>query len=204
MKKGLFLVVEGMDGSGKTTQANLLFDYLKNKGYDVILTFEPTDEKIGKLLTEFYLKKVDMPVADALLFGADREEHLKTIVLPALEQGKIIISDRYYHSTFAYQTTQGLDLGWLIEINKFFIKPDLTIIVDSSPEKCIERIEKDSKRKIEARVKFEKLEFLKKLRNNYLKLLSVLKDEKIIVVNGDRSKEEIHQEIIKEVSKLLA
>jgi dTMP kinase len=203
MKKGLFLVIEGMDGSGKSTQSQLLFDYLKNKKYDVILTFEPTDEKIGKMLTEFYLKKVDMPIVDAFLFSADREEHLKTVVIPALNQGKIVISDRYYHSTFSYQATQGLDLSWLIDMNKFFMKPDLTIIVDSSPERCIERIEIDKKRKIEDRVKFEKIEFLKKLRNNYLKLPGTLKDEKIIVINGDRSREEVHQDIIKEVSRLL-
>ena len=193
-----------MDGSGKSTQIELLLDYLKKRGHDVILTFEPTDKKIGKLLTEFYLKKVDMPIVDAFLFAADREEHLKTLVIPALNQEKIVISDRYYHSTLAYQSTQGLELNWLVEMNKSFIKPHLTIIVDSSPEACIERIEKDGKRKIKARVKFEKLEFLKKLRNNYLMLPSALKDEKIIVVNGDRSKEEVHQEIIKEVSKLLA
>jgi len=200
--KGLLLVIEGMDGLGKSTQAKLLFNYLKEKGKDVILTSEPTDGKIGKLLREFYLKKVDIPAVDAFLFCADREEHLKTVVLPALAEGKTVISDRYYHSTLAYQSTQGLELNWLIGMNKFFIKPDLTIILDSSPEKCIERIEQDNKRKIEGKFKFEKIEFLKKLRTVYLKLPDVLKDEKIVVVNGDRTNTEIHKEIVKEVSKL--
>lgn len=203
MKRGFFIVIEGLDGSGKSLQSRLLAEYLKNKNLDVILTFEPTNEKIGRLLTNHYLKEVDLPIADALLFAADREEHLKTLILPALDEGKIVISDRYWHSSFAYQNTQGLDLNWLKELNKFFIKPDLTIFIDVSPEECVKRIEKDIKRKIEDRKKFEKLEFLTKLRNNYLKLPNILKDEKIVIVDGNRQIEKIHRDIVSEVENLI-
>jgi dTMP kinase len=203
MPKGLFIVFEGIDGSGKTTQSKLLFELFSKEGKQVIWTKEPTDGDIGSLLTNKYLKEVDLPIVDALLFAADREEHLKDMVIPALNQGKIVISDRYYHSTLAYQQAQGLELKWLLELNKNFIKPDLTIIIDLEPEIAIERIEKDKKRKIEDRKKFEKLEFLKKVRKNFLDLPKVLKDEKIVVIEGNKEKEEVFEAVVKEIKKIL-
>jgi dTMP kinase len=203
MPKGLFIVFEGIDGSGKTTQSKLLFELFSKEGKQVIWTKEPTDGDIGSLLTNKYLKEVDLPIVDALLFAADREEHLKDMVIPALNQGKIVVSDRYYHSTLAYQQAQGLDLRWLLELNKNFIKPDLTIIIDLEPEMAIERIEKDKKRKIEDRKKFEKLEFLKKVRKNFLDLPKILKDEKIVVIDGNKGKEEVFEDVVKEIKKIL-
>jgi dTMP kinase len=202
MAKGFFIVFEGIDGSGKTTQSKLLFDFFLKKRKKVIWTKEPTDGEIGKLLRNKYLKDVDLPLVDALLFVADREEHLKTEVIPALTQGKIVISDRYYHSTLAYQQAQGLDLRWLLELNKNFIKPDLTIIIDLEPEKAIERIEIDKNRKIEERKKFEKLEFLKKVRKNFLDLPKILKDERIVVVDGNEEKENVFKAVLKEIKKI--
>ena len=199
MPKGLFIVFEGIDGSGKTTQSKLLFELFSKEGKQVIWTKEPTDGDIGSLLTNKYLKEVDLPIVDALLFAADREEHLKDMVIPALNQGKIVISDRYYHSTLAYQQAQGLELKWLLELNKNFIKPNLTIIIDLEPEIAIERIEKDKKRKIEDRKKFEKLEFLKKVRKNFLDLPKVLKDEKIVVIDGNEEKEKVFEAILNEI-----
>jgi dTMP kinase len=203
MPKGLFIVLEGIDGSGKSTQSKLLFDFLSKNGEQAILTKEPTDGDIGKLLKNKYLKEVDLPFVDALLFAADREEHLKKIVIPALNEGKIVISDRYYHSTLAYQQAQGLELKWLLELNKNFIKPDLTIIIDLEPEKAMERIEVDKDRKIEDRKKFEKLEFLKKARKNFLDLPKILKDEKIVVIDGNEEKEKVFEAILKEIKKIL-
>lgn len=136
-----------------------MFDFFERKER-AVLTHEPTEE-IGSLLSRKYLKEVDLPIVGAFLFCADREEHLKTVVIPALKEGKVVISDRYYHSTLAYQQAQGLDLNWLLELNKFFVKPDLTIIIYVEPEMAVERIEKDKKRKIEDRKKFEQIEFLK-------------------------------------------
>jgi len=204
MQKGFFIVIEGMDGSGKSTQSQLLFKDLKEKMKDVIFTFNPTAGPIGKLLTEQYLKHKDLPVADAFLFCADRAEHVKEVVLPALEKKMVVICDRYYHSTLAYQQTQGLPLQWLIELNSRFPKPDLTIFIDVPAEVCMKRMENDpaEKRKPNNRMKFEKLEFLKKLRSNYLQLPNVLKNEKIVVVDGNRSLEEVYADIMKEVEKL--
>ncbi|MEM7826488.1 MAG: dTMP kinase [Candidatus Aenigmatarchaeota archaeon] len=200
MRKGIFIVLEGIDGCGKSLQSNLLFNFLKEKR-EAILTHEPTQGEIGSLLSRKYLKEVDLPLVDAFLFCADREEHLKTVVIPALEQGKIVISDRYYHSTLAYQKAQGLELKWLLDLNKFFIKPNLTIILDVDPEVAIERIEKDKNRKIEERKKFEQIEFLKKVRANFLELPKILKDEKIVVIDGNKEKEKVFEEILKEVEK---
>lgn len=147
MVKGLFIVMEGLDGSGKSTQTQLLFKYLKQKCKEVIFTFEPTDGPVGKLLKENYLRQKNMPLVDAFLFSADRDEHVKEVILPALDQGKIVICDRYKYSTLAYQQTQGLNLSWLIELNKHFPKPDLMIFVDVLPETCMERMENDPAKK---------------------------------------------------------
>jgi dTMP kinase len=203
MAKGLFIVFEGIDGSGKTTQSKLLFDFLLKKRKKVIWTKEPTKGNIGSLLTNKYLKDTDLPFVDALLFAADREEHLKTEVIPALNQGKIVISDRYYHSTLAYQQAQGLELKWLLQLNKNFIKPDLTVIIDVEPEIAMVRIKLDKKRKIEERKKFEKLEFLKKVRKNFLDLPKILKDEKIVVIDGNEEKEKVFKNVLKEIKKNL-
>ena len=202
MPKGIFIVLEGIDGCGKSSQSKLLFDWLNENKIEAIFTHEPTSGEIGSLLTSKYLKEVDLPLVDAFLFCADREEHLKRTVLPALEQGKVVVSDRYYHSTLAYQQAQGLELNWLLELNKNFIKPDLTIIIDLEPELAVERIEKDENRKMEDRKKFEKVEFLKKVRKNFLDLKKILK-EKIVVVNGEASKEKVFEAILKEVKKIL-
>jgi dTMP kinase len=204
MQRGFFIVVEGMDGSGKSTQTQILFKHLKQELGDVIFTFNPTSGPIGKLLTEQYLKHKDLPTVDAFLFCADRAEHVKEVILPALENKMVVVCDRYYHSTLAYQQTQGLPLQWLIEMNSKFPKPDLTIFVDVPPEVCMERMEKDpaEKRKPDNRMKFEKLEFLKKLRVNYLQLPNALKNEKIVIIDGNRSMEEVHADIVKEVEKL--
>ncbi|MEM5879477.1 MAG: thymidylate kinase, partial [Candidatus Aenigmatarchaeota archaeon] len=103
----------------------------------------------------------------------------------------------------AYQQAQGLELEFLLELNKKFIKPDLTIIIDLGPEIAVDRIEKDKNRKMEDRKKFEKVEFLKKVRNNFLKLKEILKDEKIVLIDGSKTKEEVFEALISEVKKIL-
>jgi dTMP kinase len=196
--RGKFLVIEGLDGSGKSTQVKLLFHHLKKQGFKIVLTHEPTYERLGKMLREYYLKKVDLPRVDALLFAADRGENVETNILPSLNQGKIIISDRYYHSSIAYQSAQGLELKWLLELNKYFPRPDLTVIVDTLPKTCVKRVEKAKPTK----VKFENVNFLEKVRKNYLKFPKIL-DEKIIIIDGNRKIKEVHADVLKEVEKVV-
>ncbi|RLI95008.1 MAG: dTMP kinase [Candidatus Altiarchaeales archaeon] len=145
----MFIVLEGIDGCGKTTQANLLRNFLTEEGHSVFLTAEPSNNKIGKFIKKILSSdyKLD-PRALALLFTADRYEHIINEIKPAISRGMIVISERYYYSTIAYQAAQGVDVEFLENINSFAIrnKPDLTILLDIKPEMAIPNIrEKDKK-----------------------------------------------------------
>jgi len=125
---GKFIVFEGLDGSGQTTQSKLLKDYLCQKGYKVVLTKEPTKTskvapRIQKILNQ--KEKVSAKKLQEL-FAKDRKEHLKKLVIPSLKKGKIVISDRYFFSSFAYGKASGVPFKYLFQINKDFLIPDLT------------------------------------------------------------------------------
>ncbi|MBD3230299.1 MAG: dTMP kinase [Candidatus Lokiarchaeota archaeon] len=190
----LFIVIGGIDGSGGTTHTKLLFNWLRNNQKfhnKVILTKEPTEGKIGKLIRQYLKDTNSNSKIDALLFAADRLEHNIKTLIPAYKEEKIIICDRYIESSLAYQEAQGLDTEWLLEINKNILKPDLTIILDIKPSKSL-------KRKDKLQDKFENIEFLKQVRRIYLKH-SKRWDYKII--NSDKDIEIVQQEIRKIVIK---
>ncbi|QQR83173.1 dTMP kinase [Candidatus Peregrinibacteria bacterium] len=138
----MFIVLEGLDGAGTTTQAERLAGMLTKKGRTVVRTQEPTGEgDIGQLLRRILKKEVKVSAeALQLLFCADRAEHLKNTVVPALERGAVVISDRYYFSTVAYGSLTIPDYEWLYQLNRLFLKPDLTFLLSVSPETCLERI----------------------------------------------------------------
>ncbi len=186
----MFIVFEGLDGCGKTVQARMLEEWLLEIGRDVLLTAEPTDSKIGIFIREILSgsERVD-PTTLAFLFTADRYEHIKNDIEPALMRGKIVISERYYHSTIAYQSAQGVDRGWLTELNSFAIKPDLTIFLDVKPKISAERTETNEI--------FENEEFLNRVYQNYLEF------DDIKLINGNRSKEDVFEDIKRIVSKML-
>jgi len=192
---GKFVVVEGLDGSGQTSQAELLRDFFIKKGYQVVLTKEPTlDSEVGKKIKEILEKKIKLePLKLQELFTKDREEHLKNTIIPALKQGKVVISDRYCFSSFAYGTADGIDLDKLIKMNGDFLLPDLTIILKVSPEICISRIEKRGKE----RTLFEKKEQLTKVWENY-KILTT-KFENVYIIDGEKSIEKVFNQIKKVV-----
>lgn len=155
----MFIVLEGVDGCGKSTQAKLLADWLKEKGDDVHLTAEPSASRIGQFVREILSSEVELePDALALLFTADRIHHLADDVEPALLQDKIVVSERYYYSTIAYQHTQGVDWDWLVNLNDFR-RPDVAVLLDVPPEKAAdkirEKIEREKMEADEARKKFE-------------------------------------------------
>lgn len=200
--QGKFLVIEGLDGSGKTTQIQFILAWLKQQGLKVYLTDEPSKIGFKNLIKKQLVglkRKIDDAFVDALLFTADRRIHLQLEILPALNNHDVVISDRYYHSTFAYQGTQGLDLSWLIELNRFARKPDLTIIFDVPAEIALERLRGGKRIRLD---KYEKLEFLKRLRQNYLKLPKVLK-EKIVVIDSSGTIEQTFDDVKKVIEREL-
>jgi dTMP kinase len=139
---GKFIVFEGLDGSGKTTQAKILADRLKDSGWETLLTYEQTKGPVGRLISKTLVRKVDLPAQSLqLLFVADRVDHLTKKVVPALELGKIVVSDRYFWSTVAYGSLR-LDRDWLVSLHRYCLDPDLVVFIDTSPTICLERIKK--------------------------------------------------------------
>ena len=163
--KGAFIVLEGGDGSGKTTQARALYSALRHQGYNVHLTAEPSRSTAGRLIRRRILHgKKTLPEVEALLFAADRFLHLKSEILPALADGKIVVCDRYMYASFAYQGAQAVDSHWLREINRFAVKPDLALYLDVPAETGMSRI----KRKKSV---LERLELQRRVRDEYLRLV---------------------------------
>jgi len=197
MKRGKFIVFEGIDGAGLTTQANLLEKALKKAGYKVVLTKEPTNGLIGGLIRACLKNEWKTSLLSLqLLFAADRAHHLEKEILPALKKGKIVICDRYLLSTIAYGMIS-LEKEWLKFINSKFLQPDLTILLDLSVEVSLKRI-KLSRFGAEL---FEKKEELRKVRKNYLKLAKEFPN--VYVIDASRSIEEVHEEVKKLVNRVL-
>lgn len=190
---GKFIVFEGLDGSGQSTQASLLRIFLVEKGYDVVLTKEPTkDSDAGKKIREVLNKNTQVqPVYLQELFAQDRKEHLESVIAPSLKDGKIAISDRYFFSSFAFGTASGADLEKLIELNKKFLAPDLTIILKVRPEVCMERIGKRG----EPQTLFEEAEKLKIVRLTYEALPG--RFENVYIIDGEKSIEEVFDDVKK-------
>src|SRR5208283_382139 len=142
-KRGVFICIEGLDGSGKTTQAQLLTARLSEK-YNVVHTAEPSRGKIGTFIRDccLYEGKRLPTEAEALLFAADRIEHVQNEIAPALAEGKIVICDRYIYSSLAYQGGAGLSLAWIKTINARALQPDFSIFIDVSPERVLERLQR--------------------------------------------------------------
>lgn len=188
---GKFIVIEGLDGSGKSAQVDLVVNFLKEKGKEVVITKEPTaDSESGRKVKQALRHEISVgPLELQSLYVQDRKEHLENKVIPALKQGKFVVSSRYAFSTFAYGGSDGLDVDLLVEMNKNFLLPDLTIIVDVPAESCMERIENRG----EAKELFEKKEKLEKVREIYNSL--PFKFENIIAVNGEKSIEEVFEDI---------
>lgn len=190
---GLFIVIEGLDGAGSSTQVEKLANYLKQRNYKVLATKEPTNNIIGGLIRgQLTHDWHTVPECLQLLFAADRAHHLKKEINPALTNSYIVISDRYIFSTIAYGALD-LDYNWLKEINKNFKFPDLYFIINTDPEECIKRLKK-TRYKLEL---FEDLEKLKKVHENFLRLINDYKQthNNIYTINGNQLIEDIFDDI---------
>jgi dTMP kinase len=186
VRRGVFICVEGLDGCGKTTQTKLLVRRLR-KDFNAVYTAEPSKGEIGKFVKKHYLHtdKRGPIVVEALLFAADRFEHVKNEVLPALDEGKVVVSDRYVYSSLAYQGAAGLDLKWIEKINEHAVRPDLALFIDVEPETVVGRL----KRKKSV---MENFETQMKVREIYLKFVE--KGE-LVRIDGNRSKIEVAKDV---------
>ena len=200
MRRGLFIVIEGIDGSGTTTQSRLLANWISKNGFNVFLTSEPSEGDIGKLLRAYLKKDTVNPAIDALLFAADRVEHTE-IIKNKLNSGYIVISSRYFESSIAYQSSQGIKIDWIEMINTYAIPPDITIILDAPPEITIERVKKRNSKTHKNREKFEKIDFLHKVRNVFLSKASKFSNYHII--NAARDIDTVHKDIVNIIDRYL-
>tara|TARA_A100001037_G_scaffold137068_2_gene124039 strand:- start:1448 stop:2062 length:615 start_codon:yes stop_codon:yes gene_type:complete len=192
----MFITFEGIDGSGKSTQANFLKNQLQNDGYDVILLREPggtiISEKIRDLVLNHRVSSVS-PLTEALLIASSRYQLVNEIILPALKKNTIVICDRYIDSTIAYQGYgRGINISWLNEINKYSLmhaNPELTYLFDLKVEDSMLRIKNKNKDRIE----LEGKDFLSKVRNGYLKLAK--NSKRFILLNAMDSPEKLKNKV---------
>jgi len=194
-KQGIFICIEGLDGSGKTTHAHRLVQNLQTKGFNAVYTTEPSRGDLGKFIRGTILegKKRVPRVVEAVLFAVDRVEHFENDVKPALAEGKVVVSDRCVYSSLAYQGAAGLDLEWIEEINRSALPPDLAIYIDVPPEIVVKRIRR--KKSV-----MERLETQRKVEEVYLKFVD---DGKLVPIDGDKNKGEVEQNILDTVLAFL-
>ncbi|MCK5594050.1 MAG: dTMP kinase, partial [Candidatus Aenigmarchaeota archaeon] len=189
-EKGMFVVLEGLDGSGSSTQVALLKKALGCLGHKVHITKEPTNNIIGGLIRGQLTKDWKTgPECLQLLFAADRAHHLEREIMPAMNDGNIVVSDRYFFSTMAFGGID-TDIGWLKKINERFIVPDLTFFIKVPAKECVRRI---SASRFELEL-FEEEKKLFRVWENYEKLSQEF--ENVHVIDGMQSVDEVHKEII--------
>ena len=170
-RTGVFICFEGIDGSGKTSHSRFVVDYLKSNGYNAVYTTEPTRYSIpGRKLRESFFAPERLPVKEEFkLFLEDRIIHLKDEVIPQLNDGKIVVTDRYYFSSVAYQGSRGLDWHYILEENeKVSIVPDIVLLLDLPVDAAISRIAND---RVEGVNIFEKKENLQRVNEIYFALV---------------------------------
>ncbi len=193
-KRGAFIVVEGLDGSGKTTQAKLLAEKF-SKSHRALYTFEPSDGRIGTFIRNGCLyeeERLHVEV-EALMFAADRIEHVEHVIKPALADGRMVVSDRYVYSSLAYQGSAGLNLSWVKALNKHALEPDFAVFIDVSPETVLKRLKR-------RKSVMETLETQRQVREIYLKYV---KKGELVSIDGDKPIKVVAEEVVAAVSGFL-
>ena len=203
----MFLTLEGIEGSGKTTQINNIYRFLENKGHNCVITREPGGTKIGRKIRSILLdpeNKGMESMAELLLYFSDRVEHVKKLIKPALAEGKTVICDRYFDATLVYQGyARGLDIKLIARLHELVLdglKPDITLLLDLSPEtglsRAWEQIENGSRSGDETRFEKEALSFHKKIRAGYLELAR-LEPQRFRVIDASQKKNKVQMDIEK-------
>jgi len=205
-EKGLFVSFEGIEGTGKTIQSKLLYEHFKKTGYTVILTEEPGGTRIGLKIREVLLSvenKGITPVTELLLYNASRAQHIKEVILPALNKGGIVITDRFSDSTVAYQGYgRGIDLKLIDSLERMVtegLKPDITLLLDLDAEIGLLRNKGINKTD---RLELEDVEFHKRVRKGYLKI-AAKELERIKSIDASGNIEEIQRKIIDTITSYI-
>jgi dTMP kinase len=191
--KGIFISFEGIEGTGKTIQSRLLYEYLTKKGYEVILTGEPGGTRIGLKIRDLLLSvenKGMTPLAELLLYNASRAQHIQEVILPVMNKGAIVITDRFTDSTVAYQGYGRVAAD---------LQPDITILLDLDVEVGLRRNRGINK---VDRLELEDVEFHKRVRSAYLEI-ATKEPERIKLVDASEGIEQVHNRIIKIITDFL-
>jgi dTMP kinase len=209
LNKGLFITIEGGEGAGKTTLIEQLAHRLTERGHSPVITREPGGISIAEQIREVILDKANTAMdarTEALLYAAARRQHLVEKVVPAIEQGKLVICDRFVDSSLAYQGhARGLGIQEVWEINRFAIQelmPDLTIYVDVSPQVGLARIAKSAEREIN-RLDLESLAFHEKVREGYRQLLQQF-PERMLLIDGEQRPDQVYGDVLAAIDERLA
>ncbi len=210
MIDGLFIVLEGVDGAGTTTHTKMLKESLESRGLPVHSTREPSDGPIGVMIRQILTGRIVVPGINgprpptwktmALLFAADRADHVEAEIEPNLRDGVTVLSDRYYHSSVAYQSAtapEGADRAgdvatWVREINRYARRPDLTIVLDISPDVAAKRRADRSK----TSEIYDDLELQRELTRFYSNIEKHFPDERIVHVDSSGSREDVAARIL--------
>lgn len=206
--RGLFITFEGNDGSGKSSVIEAIKEELEKRGYDTVYSREPGGSKIAEKIREVILDVDNLGMDDkteALLYAASRREHVVKTILPALNEGKVILCDRFLDSSLAYQGyARGIGIDKVYDMNKYAtdgLLPDLTILVCVKPEIGLARIKNNHRGELD-RLELEKMAFHQKVYEGYLEVQKKFPD-RIIMINGEASKEEVRKDALTEVIKFL-
>ncbi len=204
MKKSYFITFEGIEGAGKSTQAKMLYQYLKERKIESILTREPGGTDLGRKIREILLtptQEIFPPNAELMLYEADRNIHVHNVIKPNLKEGITVICDRFIDSTLAYQGyARGLDIKLIKELNNIAtegLMPDITFLIDIPVEEGLKRIKKE--REID-RIEQENINFHKRLREGFLKIAEENK-ERIIIIDGMNAPEKIFNTILEKLKE---
>lgn len=197
----LLVALEGIDGSGKGTQARLLCSWLREKGYTCHLTAEPTESEIGTLIRRYLGELADSRIM-ALLFAADRAHHLREI-MAQLEAGSIVVTERYLYSSIAYQGALGMERSWLEQINSFAPQADIVFYLDVDIGTAMQRIASlNSFRREREMESYENEEFLKKVRGIYLEVAE--ERDNFEVIDANKGIKEVQSDIRRRLGRMLS
>lgn len=207
--RGKLITFEGIDGSGKSTQLRLLADDLRFRGFNVLTTQQPGGTPLGRRLREAFLDTEEniAPMAELLLFAADRAQHVEFLIKPALTEGKIVISDRYADATTAYQGAgRGFDsktIKQVIQLATGGLKPDLTLFFDLPIEIGLQRTQKrDQMGELKNRLDKENNDFYQRVRDSYHEIIAK-EPKRFRVIDASKSREDVHTEALNILTKYL-